>query len=287
MCRLRAQLFTRTCAVHDNMESCGTTIAKRRRVEDYDGDQWYSHATGPADGLAGNTLRQHKRHRSSVGDFDACLTERDDMDEIMVDIYEPLSPPLSEPETLPLPIARPLDGSGSISVSKPAGQLLPEDSRIETESPSSILEYPAMVSHILHPGQQENALPGTAYRNVKLVIEEIAHQVGPQSAFENKKNGLLALGGIASTILLSGPSRQVLEVKAQFETDGCIPQLMLQIIQSMTMEDLRSLSEESMYGVNFYLQLRSSHERAVEDYVAGFYDFSLVLEAISQGICQR
>ncbi|KAI0141956.1 hypothetical protein BJ166DRAFT_540433 [Pestalotiopsis sp. NC0098] len=270
-----------------NMEPCGDTITKRRRVEDYDGDQWYSHTSGHADGLTSDTPRQHKRHRSSIGKLDAYMVEKEDTDEVMMDIYEPLSPPLSEPETLPLPIARPSDGSGSISVSKPAGPLSLEDSCIGTESPSSILEYPAMVSRILDPGQQENALPGTAYRNVKLAIEGIAHQVGPQRAFETKKNGLLALGAIASTILHSGPSRPALEVRAQFERDGCIPLLMLQVIQSMTMEDLRSLSEESIYGGNFYLQLRSSHERAVEDYVAGFYDFSLVLEAISQGICQR
>lgn len=270
-----------------NMEPCGNTIAKRRRVEDYDGDQGSSHATGHADRLAGDTPRQHKRHRNTIGDFDTSMVEKEDMDEIMMDIYEPLSPPLSEPETLPSPIAGPPDGSGSKSVSKPTDQLLPEDSCIGTESPSSILEYPAMVSHILEPGQQMNALPGTAYRHVKLAIEGIAHQVGSESAFETKKNGLLALGAIASTILHSGPSRPALEVRAQFERDGCIPLLMLQIIQSMTLEELRSLGEESVYGANFYLQLRSSHERAVEYYVAGFYDFSLVLEAISLGLSPR
>lgn len=261
-----------------NMESCGTTIAKRRRVEDYDVDQRYSDESMHADGLGGNTSRPHKRNRSSIGNFGTYMIEKEDMDDVMMDIYEPLSPPLSEPETLPLPIARPSDDSGSISVSRPARQLSPEESCNGTDLPSSMLEYPAMVSHILDPGRQNNALPGTAYRNVKLIIGEIANQIELKGSHEIRKNGLFALGAIASTILFSGPSRQALEVKAQFERDGCIPQLMLQIIQSMALEELRSLGQESVYGVDFYLQSKSSHERAVEDYVAGFYDFSLVLE---------
>lgn len=270
-----------------SMEPCGNTIPKRRRVENCDGDYWHSHATGPADRLTGNTPRRHKRHRSSVGDFDAYVVEKEDMDEIMVDIYEPLSPPLSEPETLSRPIARPSNESGSISVSKPAGQHLPEHLCNGAESPSSILEYPAMISRLLDPEQQISALPGTAYGNVKLIIGEIASEIELKRSHEVKKNGLLALGAIASTVLLSGPSRQALEVRAQFETDGCIPLLMLQIIQSMTLEELGQIGQESIDGFNFHLQLQSLHETAVEYYVAGFYDFSLVLEAISQGISQR
>ncbi|KAK6223381.1 hypothetical protein LQW54_000499 [Pestalotiopsis sp. IQ-011] len=264
------------------MESCGTTIAKRRRVEDYDGDQRYSHESMHADGLSGNTSRPHKRNRSSIGNFGAYMIEKEDMDDVMMCIYEPLSPPLSEPETLPLPIARSSEESGIRSFSRPADQPSPEDLYNRTDLPSSILEYPAMVSNILHPGQQISAPPGTAYKNVKLMIGEIAHRIELKGSHDVKKNGLLALEAIASTILLSGPSRQALEVRAQFERDGCIPLLMLQIVRSMTPEELASFGQGSVDGFNFYLQMQSLHERAVEDYVAGFYDFSLVLEAIGQ-----
>ena len=200
-----------------------------------------------------------------------------EVDGIMTDIYEPLSPPLSEPETLSLPAAKqskPFDAMVATCSSSP-DRFYKDIGRL-----SRISEYATLISHIIEPQGAANFLPGTAYKNIKLIIEDLANHIGPQSSCDAKIDALIILGIIADTILHAGSTRQALEVKAAFERDDCVPQLMLQIIQTMPMDDLTRLNQDTSYKKSFTSLIRSSHEKAVEDYVAGFYDFSLVLEAI-------
>ncbi|ETS84500.1 hypothetical protein PFICI_02525 [Pestalotiopsis fici W106-1] len=260
------------------MYSCGTIIAKRRRDEDCDGGRGYSHESSTNGSACYSPKSLHKRHRASIIDIQDYNGHMETADEMMMDIYEPLSPPLSEPETLSIPTTKQSKPFDAILATTPLSQhLLPEGLYNEIGFPSSI---PNLISHIIEPRDQTSITPGTTYRNVKLAIEAIAHHVGPQSSSEIKTDALIVLRDVAAIILDARPTHQSLEVKAAFERDDCIPQLMLQILQTMSTEDIARLSQETTHGSNFASLLRAAHEKAVENYVAGFYDFSLVLEAI-------
>lgn len=259
------------------MYSCGPIVTKRRRDEDGEGGHGYDHeSSNDVPHFMNTTKSSHKRHCISISDFQ-CQTGDMEVDEMMTDMYEPLSPPLSEPETLSLPAAKQSKPFGAMLATSPSS---PDRFYKDIGPLSRISEYATLISHITEPRGQTDLLPGTAYKNIKLIIEDLANHIGPQSSCDTKIDALIILGIIADTILHAGSTRQALEVKAAFERDDCIPQLMLQIIQTMPMDDLTRLDRATISKKSFTSLIRSSHEKAVEDYVAGFYDFSLVLEAI-------
>ncbi|KAF2993722.1 hypothetical protein E8E14_001146 [Neopestalotiopsis sp. 37M] len=259
------------------MYSCGPIITKRRRDEDGEGGHGYDHeSSNDVPHYMNTTESSHKRHCISISDFQCQIGDME-VDGIMTDMYEPLSPPLSEPETLSLPAAK---QSKPFDAVVATGSSSPVQFYKDIEPLWRISEYATLISHIIEPQGAAILLPGTAYKNIKLIIEDLANHIGPLSSSETKIDALIVLGTVANTIVYGSSTRQALEVKAAFERDDCIPQLMLQIIQILSVEDLTKLNEETSHEKNFASLIRSSHEKAVEDYVAGFYDFSLVLEAI-------
>ncbi|KAH6651636.1 hypothetical protein BKA67DRAFT_571447 [Truncatella angustata] len=146
-------------------------------------------------------------------------------------------------------------------------------------------QYAVEVDEIFKSRGQRYAVSGVAYSDVKSCIEQLAQQVGPYSTYQTKKSALEALLDIAFSILRADRSRQAVEVKAQFEKDDCISQLMEQIARSMSAVERASVSEETtVHGATFARSLQFVHEKAVENYIAGFYDFALVLEVLSQRI---
>lgn len=127
------------------------------------------------------------------------------------------------------------------------------------------------------------AIPGMAYADITSVINQLAHRLRPYSSYDMKKSGIEVLLDIALSILRADRSRQAKEVKLQFEKDDCIPQLMLQIIGTMSPGDRAALkAEPTGLGSDMVKSLQYVHEKAVEEYIAGFYDFALVLEVLSQ-----
>jgi hypothetical protein len=124
---------------------------------------------------------------------------------------------------------------------------------------------------------------GQGYSDVRSCIDTVGQQVGPQSSYDAKKSALEALHDISLSILRADGCRQAIEVKNEFERDDCIPQLMLQIVRSMSSdEQARVGAEYTPYGSTLVESLRYVHEKAVEQYTAGFYDLSLVLDMLDR-----
>ncbi|KAI1867618.1 hypothetical protein JX265_007420 [Neoarthrinium moseri] len=144
--------------------------------------------------------------------------------------------------------------------------------------------YAQRVDSIISGKSEQYSSPGSACAGVRACIAAIAVRVGPQSPFNTKRSALEALHDIALTVIRTDRSRQSIEVKREFEKDDCIVQLMLQIIQTMPMEERLGVGRGfTSYGSTLLDSIRYVHEKSVENYVAGFYDLALVLHALESG----
>jgi hypothetical protein len=151
-------------------------------------------------------------------------------------------------------------------------------SKVET---ANFRGYTADVAAIFSSRSERYSTYGKAYADVRACVNAIGQQVGPQSSYSIKKSALESLHDITLSILRAEACRQAIEVRREFERDDCIPQLMLQIVRSMSTEEQAKVGAEfTLYGSTLIKSLEYVHEKAVETYIAGFYDFSLVLEIL-------
>lgn len=125
-----------------------------------------------------------------------------------------------------------------------------------------------------------------AYSAVRTRVDAVGEQVRPNAPFAVKRRALEALHDIALCILRAERTRRAVEVRRGFEQDDCIPRLMMRIVESMSPEERVSAAAEcTTYGAPLLSGLQYVHNKAVEEYLAGFYDLGMVIEALGGVAC--
>ena len=153
--------------------------------------------------------------------------------------------------------------------------------RMHQEETINFEHYKREIMSIFMCHNERYLVYGQAYSDVKACIDGIAQQLNPQSPYGTKKNAIEALQDISLTIIRADGRRHAVRVRTEFERDDCIPQLMLRILQSMSVDDRHQVGAEiTSYGATLLKSLEFTHEQAVISYIAGFYDFSIVLDLL-------
>jgi hypothetical protein len=267
-----------------DMSSHYTIAAKRHRealIED--GDYRPITPESCVDGATSNSTSQNKRQRAGTGDLDGHVKNYDIPDDTMTDVWHP---PIAQVPSADMILRLDVDALREIVtllVERSAdARTLVLEAHARISQTLDMKVYTTRMDEIFDSRSARYTIPGTAYADVKACIADLARQVDPRSPYEVRRDALQALQDIALSILRADRTRQALEVKAHFEVDDCIPQLMLKIVCAMSAQErIRVGVEATVYGSTFMRSLQYLHEKAVEGYVAGFYDFSLVLGALS------
>ncbi|KAH8682040.1 hypothetical protein BX600DRAFT_447663 [Xylariales sp. PMI_506] len=179
----------------------------------------------------------------------------------------------------------------------------PPPSPPETEPEAHVFPaYQAQVSQILSSGGSERWATerGSAHRDVRACVDAIGDRAALLAPCTGVSKGaaLEALHDIAVSVIRagddegryrrvgggSGRGQAAREVRAEFERgDDCVPRQMLRIVESMApAERLAAASSYTAYGSTLLRSIEWVHERAVESYLAGFYDLSQVLGALTR-----
>ncbi|KAK9775112.1 hypothetical protein AB5N19_02158 [Seiridium cardinale] len=226
----------------------------------------------------------NKRYRAHAKQNEDDFENAESLDEAMADSSKSLALTISHDEMISrLDIKTLRDIVTFMAAESSDARALVKLAYLQNNQKTDLRRYALEVDQLFGSQSERHAVSGTAYSDVKSSIDKLANHVGPHSSYSTKKSALEALQDITFSILRADPSRQAIEVKEQFETDDCIPLLMLQIVRSMPSEErIRVSLEATVHGSTFVKALRYRHEKAIENYVAGFYDLSLVLESLSQ-----
>lgn len=267
------------------MNLLNTTTSKRQRDEE---DAIYASGLLTPEGSVGQNFTTEKptskKFRAECAQDEDDSERLENSDDTMVDVVRSPRPSSSHLEMIArLDVDALRDIVNILAARSTDAQALVEIVYSRLIQEVDLRRYAAEVDRVFSSRSDRYSIAGAAYSDVKSSLDALARQVGPQSSYDAKKSAVEALQDIAFSILRADRSRQAVEVRAQFEKDDCIPRLMLQIVQSMSEEERARISEEAtVHGSTFAKGLQWAHEKAVEDYVAGFYDFSLVLESLSR-----
>lgn len=261
-------------------------VAVKRQREHDDNTERYRPLTpySSIDEPLGSSLPPNKRNRQGGdGDLGYFPKHHGDEDELMSDVDEALAYSISN-NGYPSPIE--MDhtcDTMTFAAAAPIEDLILGISCGQIGFVMASSRYAVEVDQVFRSRSKRYTVPGTAYSEVKACIDGIAQHINPHSSYHAKFAALEALQDIALSILRADRSRQAKETRAHFAQDDCISQLMLNIIQSMSNEEKVQASEEAtVQGSTLARSLQYVHEKAVEEYLAGFYDLSLVLEALKR-----
>lgn len=231
----------------------------------------------------------NKKFKPGLGQHGDDHAQSECSDETMSDISEPIGPSIPHAEMishLGIDVLR--DIVKVLSARSTYAQDLVETAYSRVSQKPDVGRYAIEVEEIFGSRSKRYSVPGMAYADVKSSIAAVAEWVERQSSYDAKKSALDALQDIALSILRADRSRQAIEVRGQFEQDDCIPQLMLQIVRGMSVEERITVSGEmTIQGSTFARTLQYLHEKAVENYIAGFYDFAIVLDTLSDSAGSR
>lgn len=168
-----------------------------------------------------------------------------------------------------------------------------DDEEEEEEEDIDFDHYSKKAWHVLNTssytrgsGSEQYDASFDAFSDIVSYIDAIGAEAVDESSFWTKVNALETLRKIAKTILLVNDTLGH-EVRKQFQHDGCLPYLMLEIVQSMTTQEQRSAGASTDSKGSLTEKVRWVHKEAKGYCLEGVDAFGEVLSFLSGEVVEK